>query len=442
MNARKHPLTVLLLCGMAVLILSTSLSPAQVVAKMKGKVVDGEGNPIKGAKVYAKDVSTNVATTPALTSKKGSFLYTSLPPGGYVIWAEKEGYMMAKLLVRITGGDGSVSEMDFYYDDKQDFDKNTVRVFPTGGTLSLVKNEFEITLATEENHTAVVNRLYAEARGGGEATEAEEKKPAAPPKKTNFQKAEEMIAAGNEAAATGFLKLALEGNEINDPDMLTEAHYMLGKASLDQGDLDTAETSLLKARELDPEKSGVSFHLARVYYEKGMSEEATAELEKERALSPDSEAVLQNLAGFYAETGETEKAISTYEEIIELNPENFEAYQQLAALYKEAGDRDKEAEVYARMGDKDPTGQSLYNLGNLAFNADDREKAKFYYEKVIEKNPEHAMAHYQLANTLLGLGDIAGAVSHFETFAKLKPKDPKAAEAKSTAAALKEMIKG
>jgi TolA-binding protein len=50
------------------------------------------------------------------------------------------------------------------------------------------------------------------------------------------------------------------------------------------------------------------------------------------------------------------------------------------------------------------------------------------------------MAHYQLANVLLAMGDLKGAVEHFEAFVKYSPKDPKAKETKQTVAALKEML--
>lgn len=437
MNSIRNRISALALCALVALLAGSTHASAQVVAKMTGVVLDEEGNPLKGAKVYVKDVTTNNVVRPAVTSKEGKFTYTSLPPKTYIFWAELEGYMLARIVVRLTGGDGSRQEQYYFYDDKQDF-KDEVRVIPTSSFLS--RNEFEFTMTTPDKHTALVNRLYAEYKGedatGGEAAAAD---PAAT-EKNNYMKGMDLVGSGDLQAAVPFLKLAID--ETDDAERICESRYQIGKALLEGGDLDGALASLLEAQKTDPTKGGVAFYLARVYNEKGMKAEATEQLELELALNPDSEAVLQNLAGFYADTGETEKAIETYEGIIAMNAENFEAYQQLAALYKTAGNREMEAKVYARMGDKDPTGTSFYNLGNIAFNADDREKAKFYYERVIEKNPRHAMAHYQLANTLLGMGDIAGAATHFEQFAKLAPKDPRAAEAQSTASALKEMLKG
>jgi tetratricopeptide (TPR) repeat protein len=436
MRSRRSVAAAFLLTAVAALAAGATDAAAQV-AKMTGVVVDDEGNPLKGVKVYVKDVATNNVVRPAVTTTKGRFTYTSLPPAKYVLWPELEGYVTARLVVTLTGAKGDKSVQHYFFDAKQEFDK-AIRVNATGDIGTLVRNEFEFTMTTPDKHTAVTNKLYAEYRGTeeGEGGEAEKAPPAAAPaEKTNLDKGMDQIANANYAAAIPFLTLAAD--EVKDAKDQIEVQYQLGKASVEVGNMDAAETHLKKVQEMDPTRPGTSFYLARIYNEKGMKQEALAEMEREAALSPDSEAVLQNLATLYIETAQQARAIETLESLIEMNPESFEAYQSLARIHKDAGDRKKEAEVYQRMGDKDPSGQSLYNLGNLAFNQDDREKAKFYYERVIEKNPKHAMAHYQLAYTLIGLGDISGAVSHLETFAKLSPKDPKAAEAIETAKALK-----
>ncbi len=442
MRTRRSVAATLPLLGLAILSLhlGATAANAQVVAKMTGAVLDETGAPLKGAKVFARDEATNNVVRPAVTSAKGRFTYASLPPARYVLWAELEGYMMVRMVVTLTGSKGDRSVQTYFFDDKQVADK-AVKVNATGDIGTLIKNEFEFTMTTPDKFTAVTNKLYAEFKGVGEAEGGSGEAaaaPAAPTEQSNLVKGMDHIASGNYGAAIPFLTLAI--GETKDAKDLLEAHYQLGKASFETGAHDAAEVQLKKVKELDPTRPGASFYLALIYNAKGMKKEALAEMETELALSPDSESVLQNLAGLYVETGQPERAVETYESIIESDPENFEAYQSLAQLYKDMGDRKKEAEVYQRMGDKDPSGTSLYNLGNLAFNQDDREKARFYYERVIEKNPKHAMAHYQLAYTLIGLGDIKGAVTHLEEFAKLSPKDPKAPEAIETAKALKSTL--
>jgi len=140
------------------------------------------------------------------------------------------------------------------------------------------------------------------------------------------------------------------------------------------------------------------------------------------------------------DTQQSDKAITVYEEMIVADPDDLDSYAALANLYKVAGDRAKEEDMYKRLGDKDPTGNSLYNLGNLAFNRNESDKASVYYKQVLQKNPQHSMSHLQLGKTLVSLGDFAGAVSHFETFLKLSPKAAQAEEARQMIAELKKIM--
>jgi tetratricopeptide (TPR) repeat protein len=340
--------------------------------------------------------------------------------------------------------DGAKSTLTFFFDDKQEFSKQ-VHLGAAGDLTSKTKNKIDWVLTTPDKHAATVNKLYAEYRGVPEEKgdkPSEPGKPAAPPppaaeKATPFDSALNLLAQKDYAGAIPLLKQAVEKNP-DDPNNV-DVYYQLGKASFETDNLADAEAALKKAKALDPTKPGVSFYIARMYDKKGRKVQAVQALEEERALSPDSEAVLDSLAGLYSEIGQPEKAIQLYEDMIAKNPDDFAAYTSLAALYKEKGDAAKEEEIYKKLGDRDPTGKSLYNLGTIAFNHNEPEKARIYYDQVLAKDPNHAMAHLQLAYTLINLGDLSGAIGHFETFLKLNPKDEKAAEARKMVDELKKM---
>lgn len=441
MRPRLLHLGALLLAGLVLTVLTATPAAAQV-GKLYGSVTDDEGNPLPEVKIYLKDLKTNAVLRPATTNKKkGTYLYMA-PPGDYVLSAQKEGYLVAREEWNLIDGSGKQSSFTWFYEEDQLFDKK-VHIYPTGDLTSKVDQRIDWVMTTPDKHKAVVNRLYKEHKGiedegeagaEGEAVAEGQPKQAEEEKKSAFVSAIEFLEKNKFAAAIPFLTQAAA----EEPDdQKAEVYYQLGKASIEVKDFDGAEAALLKAKELEPTKPGVNFHLARMYDLKGKKVQAVQALETELDLTPDSEAVMENLGRLYAETGDTGKAIQTYESLIAMNKEHFDPYIALANIYKEAGDTAKEEEIYKKMGDLDPSGQSFYNLGTLAFNRDDREKAKFYYERVLEKNPKYAMAHYQLGYTLLGLGDIPGAVKHFEEFVKLKPRDEKAAEAKATIDALK-----
>jgi len=442
MKPRISQLAALLLTAVVFTLLAATPAVAQV-GKLYGMVTDEEGNPLPDVKIYLKDLKTNAVLRPATShKKKGTYLYMA-PPGDYILSALKDGYLVAQERWSFTDGSGKQNEFTWFYEEDQVFDKK-IHINPTGDLTSKVEQHVDWIMTTPDKHKQVVNRLYKEYKGiedepegaeAGTGTAVAEKKPEeSEQKKAAFESAIELLEQKKYGPAIAFLTQAT--TEAPD-DQKAEVYYQLGKADIEVKNLDGAAEALIKAKELDPTKPGVNFHLARVYDEKGKKIQAIQALESELDLTPDSEAVQENLGRLYNETGDTDKAIQTYETLIAQNKDHFDPYIALANIYKEKGNTAKEEEIYKQMGDLDPTGQSFYNLGTLAFNRDDREKAKFYYERVLEKNPKYAMAHYQLGYTLLGLGDIPGAVKHFEEFVKLKPRDEKAAEAKATIDALK-----
>jgi len=75
------------------------------------------------------------------------------------------------------------------------------------------------------------------------------------------------------------------------------------------------------------------------------------------------------------------------------------------------------------------------------FNGGKFPEAKAAFEGATKADPAHSLAHYQLGMTALNLGDFNLAVSSLETYLKLDPNGPKAAEVKASLPALQGMVK-
>jgi Flp pilus assembly protein TadD len=61
------------------------------------------------------------------------------------------------------------------------------------------------------------------------------------------------------------------------------------------------------------------------------------------------------------------------------------------------------------------------------------EEAREHLERVVEKRPKHAEAHYALAVVLRdGENDLVGADRHFREYLKLQPDGPHADEARDS----------
>ena len=142
------------------------------------------------------------------------------------------------------------------------------------------------------------------------------------------------------------------------------ARVILGLSYLRIGALDSAETELLKAKEMLEINTVIYRNLAELYDKKGDSEQAfhyqklfeaihpsaVAEVETEadepgseslarEALSEDAEMMdTVTLAELYEQQGHVDKAIEVYRKILETSPETEEVEARLAELEKRIGE--------------------------------------------------------------------------------------------------------
>lgn len=67
--------------------------------------------------------------------------------------------------------------------------------------------------------------------------------------------------------------------------------------------------------------------------------------------------------------------------------------------------------------------ESLYNLGLIAYEKDDKDSAAARMNDVLAKEPGHAGAHYFLASVAYEKNDMAAAETHFRAAAKSMPRN-------------------
>jgi tetratricopeptide (TPR) repeat protein len=161
---------------------------------------------------------------------------------------------------------------------------------------------------------------------------------------------------------------------------------------------------------------------------------ALLELDK---MMPDNAEVNFNIAGTYEKMGDDDKALEHYKKAAELKPEFFDAWLSVADIY---GKRKEWADAEANMKKAldlkaDPV--VAFNYSVYAQNAGDTAAAKEGYEKVVELDPNQALAYYQLGLIAVNEGENATAIAHFEKFLELEPNHPQAEAAKGVIEALK-----
>ncbi|HEY3176655.1 MAG TPA: tetratricopeptide repeat protein [Candidatus Polarisedimenticolia bacterium] len=421
--------------------------------RCEGTVTDDQGAPLLNVKVTFQKLDTKLMAQPVKTSKKGKYFHNFLDTAmgdGYEIKAELEGYKIVQITALTMRQDGTTVTDDTYLvgQSQQGLHKVLVPAQARAVLASKGKCVVDFIMAPDDKFVATFTRLKNEkaAKEGkpvpaeGAAPAAGQAVPGAPapvaaaPTRSALDRAKELLNDRKPAEAIAPAREAVAAEPNN-----AEAHRWLGGALLQVENMAEAEPELKKALELDPNTTGANFDMGMLYVKKGRLMQAIPHFEKEHELYPEALAIHQNLGKLYIDTKQYDKAVAMFESAIQINPENVEYYGSLAEAYKGMGNAEKEMETYKRMGAADPTGLAFYNLGNMMFNKSEMDKAADAYKKAIEQAPDNAAAHYQLGLCYVNLAKFKEAVAELDTFVKLKPKDPKAAEAKSLAADLRKM---
>ncbi|HSK08361.1 MAG TPA: tetratricopeptide repeat protein [Vicinamibacterales bacterium] len=173
---------------------------------------------------------------------------------------------------------------------------------------------------------------------------------------------------------------------------------------------------------------------------------ALAKFNEAVALLPTCYDCYYNIGYAHAQKKDYDKAEEAFKKALELKPDYIEAYNGLATVYNaekrfaDAQAASQKAAELASAGGAPGGGGSvdaLYNQGVISWNAGKAEEAKAHFEKVVEMNPTHADAHYQLAMCHVNLGNLGEAVTFFEKYLSIAPEGQYAAQAKALVAQLK-----
>jgi tetratricopeptide (TPR) repeat protein len=179
----------------------------------------------------------------------------------------------------------------------------------------------------------------------------------------------------------------------------------------------------------------------------GQNDDAIAKFNDVITKIPTCSDCYYNLGVAHTNKQEYDKAEAAFKKTIELKPDSSEAYTGLANVYNaqkkfdlatEAGTK---AAQYASSAPGGGGAEASYNQGVILFNAQKFAEAKTQFEAATKADATYAPAFYQLGMTALNLGQIPDAVAALETYLKIAPDGPKAAEVKTSLPALQAMVK-
>ncbi len=275
----------------------TSAVSGQVQGKIKGKVVDAQGNPVEKAEVTIISVASASKRYETATGKDGRFSQIGIQPGYYQVIFKKEGFVPrtqevhvgiasdTELEIKLGKADElaakSLSEAD------KDFIKAT-RLYNEQKYQEALPVFEEALKLNPENWAYYFNLglTYKKLNKIPEAKEAFKKAVELNPQSfsSNKEMGELLAKDGDFAGAAGYYRQAAEINP-DDPD----GYYNLGVCLINLGQAEEALSQFQKTVELKPDYAEAYFQLGSLYISQNKTQEAISSLEKFLELAPQND---------------------------------------------------------------------------------------------------------------------------------------------------------
>jgi tetratricopeptide (TPR) repeat protein len=174
---------------------------------------------------------------------------------------------------------------------------------------------------------------------------------------------------------------------------------------------------------------------------KGDYDTAIAKLTEVAAGLEKCAACYARMGDAYRRKGDAAAAEKAFKQAIDFDPATVDAYAALAVLYNEQG-RTQEALAMSEKatelaGAAGGDGTAAFNQGVLLWNQNKFAEAGAAFDKARKADPKMADAHFRYAVAMINQGKLAEAREPLETYLKLQPDGPHAAEAKGLLAAIK-----
>jgi len=166
------------------------------------------------------------------------------------------------------------------------------------------------------------------------------------------------------------------------------AHYNLGLALADCGQIDEAIDQYQKALEIKPDYVEAHTNLGNAFAGRGEVKAAIGEYLKALKIKPDCVPAYTSLGNALADSGEVDAAMAQYHKALDIEPDCADAHNSL--------------------------GLALAGLGQV-------DEAIACFRRALEIKPDYLRAHYNLGLALAGQGEVAGAIGHYRKALEIKP---------------------
>jgi tetratricopeptide (TPR) repeat protein len=207
---------------------------------------------------------------------------------------------------------------------------------------------------------------------------------------------------------------------------LAEPRMLLAKALIAQGENNQAETSLLKAIELQPESEDAYLMLAQLYFDSKQEEKALAELKIVVAKDPKNTMALMLVGTVYDDQNDYKAAAAAYEKLLIVESKSSVALNNLAYLYSEKLDQLDRAKDLAQQARQllpnDPS--TADTLGWILYKSGQYASALSLLQESADKLPLEPEVQFHLGMVNYVMGEEEPARVAFQTALQLNKDFP------------------
>lgn len=273
--------------------------------RLKGKVLDADGNPIKGAKVemfFKTDSNVKFERT---TDETGEFTFSSLGSGEWRMTATAPGYVPDRASIKVSQmirNPESIFKLKKVEDAVGVELENNANIIEKGNqafeagnyedALAAFRDFLALTPEFFEVHVNIANCLM------------------------KMEKYDEAIAEYN-------LFMEKAGSEAR-PEVKAKCLASIGEIHLKKGDMATAQSFFMKSVDLNPKDEILAYNVGEIFFGNNKYDEALKYFEVARDIKPEWSIPYLKLGYVYSNTGDMKKAIENFKKFVQLDPENPE----------------------------------------------------------------------------------------------------------------------
>jgi tetratricopeptide (TPR) repeat protein/SAM-dependent methyltransferase len=191
-----------------------------------------------------------------------------------------------------------------------------------------------------------------------------------------------------------------------------EAHYNLGNALKDLGQLEDAVRSYHLAIKLKPDYAVAHSNLGNVLKDLGQLEDAVASYHLALKFKPNYADAHSNLGNVLKDLGQLDDALASYRRALEIKPEFAEAHSNLGIALQDLGRLDDAVACYhLALKFKSDYAEAHYNLGIALQDLGRLDDAVACYHQALKIKPNHVETYINLALLFSEQGKFTDALS-------------------------------